>query len=896
MGLEPGTKLGPYEIVAPLGAGGMGEVYRARDLRLGREVAVKIVSGTYSQDTDHLRRFEQEARAASALNHPNIIVLYDIGTHEGAPYLVIELLEGVTLRDRLMSGPLPVRKAIEYAVQVAQGLASAHDKGIVHRDLKPENIFVCRDGRIKILDFGLAKLAGPEPSDKTLTHLELPNQTREGVALGTAGYMSPEQVRGEKADARSDIFSFGAVLYEMLSGQRAFEGRTPADRASAILKDEPEELMARARNIPPALDRVVRRCLEKSPETRFQSARDLAFYLESISSASESAASAALAALSNKKPMQVKRLAAIALLLAVGVAGWWLGRSSEARPAYVKFLRLTDFVGLEESPAFSPDGKSVAFVSDSTGSRQIWVRLLTGGPPLQITKGTGAHLDPRWAQDSASIIYFTPPPEGDAQGALWEVSALGGAPRILTAAMSGADVSHDGKRLTFFRLNGKQMELVVADRDGSNVRVVNQAVLSFSYRLPRWSPDDASIAYLHSQENWADDIYVVSSSGGTPRRLTNDVALMSGVAWSPDGSSLIFSTARGSTLLYLPTLHLWRISKSGTGLRQLTFGDEGDESPDVDRTGRVVVSRKHMDFNIWKFPVDGSTEENVRLATRITHQTGQVQTPSLDPNDREMAYLSDSGGHGNLWVLPLSGSEARQITFEKDPTLVMGLPLWSPDGKQIAFATARLSLDARGVGYWLVRPDGSDLHCALKFGSWATWSSDSKWLYYSESSPLQPTGSFRLMKLPVTGGSPVVVRTDNARGSAVAPDGSALYYVVPLQNLNGSLDYELKVARPEDGPSILLARISGERSPIWQGLQPVISPDGKSLVMPLDDSMGTNVWVASTADGKLRRVTDFGQKRTFIARRISWSADGESVFAAVGEGDADIVQMDGLVQ
>jgi Tol biopolymer transport system component len=389
---------------------------------------------------------------------------------------------------------------------------------------------------------------------------------------------------------------------------------------------------------------------------------------------------------------------------------------------------------------------------------------------------------------------------------------------------------------------------------------------------------------------------VVSSSGGTPRRLTNDVALMSGVAWSPDGSSLIFSTARGSTLLYLPTLHLWRISKSGTGLRQLTFGDEGDESPDVDRTGRVVVSRKHMDFNIWKFPVDGSTEENVRLATRITHQTGQVQTPSLDPNDREMAYLSDSGGHGNLWVLPLSGSEARQITFEKDPTLVMGLPLWSPDGKQIAFATARLSLDARGVGYWLVRPDGSDLHFALKFGSWATWSSDSKWLYYSESSPLQPTGSFRLMKLPVTGGSPVVVRTDNARGPAVAPDGSALYYIVPLQNLNGSLDYELKVARPEDGPSILLARISGERSPIWQGLQPVISPDGKSLVMPLDDSMGTNVWVASTADGKLRRVTDFGQKRTFIARRISWSADGKSVFAAVGEGDADIVQMDGLVQ
>lgn len=439
------------------------------------------------------------------------------------------------------------------------------------------------------------------------------------------------------------------------------------------------------------------------------------------------------------------------------------------------------------------------------------------------------------------------------------------------------------------------MELVVADRDGSNPRVVSQAVINFSYRLPRWSPDDASIAYLHSRENWADDVYVVSSSGGTPRKLTNDVTLMSGLSWSPDGSYIVFSTARLGTILYLPTLHLWRVSKSGGDLRQLTFGEEGDESPDVDRTGRIVVSRKRMDFEIWKFPVDGSAEENVRQGTRITHQTGQVQTPSLDPQDREMVYLADSAGHGNLWVKPLNGLETRQITFEKDPGLVMGLPLWSPDGTQIAFPTARTSLDARGVGYWLVRPDGSGLHFAIQFGSWATWSGDSKWLYYSESSPLQPTGSFRLMKSPVDGGPAAVVRTDNARGPAVTADGSALFYVVPLQNLNGWLDYELRVARPEDGPSTLLARISGERSPIWQGLQPVISKDDKWLVMPLDDNMGTNIWVASTADGKLRRITDFGQRRTFIARRISWSSDAKAVFAAVGEGDSDIVQMDGLI-
>jgi len=896
MTLAAGAKLGPYEIVAPLGSGGMGEVYRARDPRLGREVAIKIVSNSVS-DADHLRRFEQEARAASALNHPNILSVYDVGVYEGIPYLVTELLEGVTLRDRLGNGPLSPRKAVECAVQVAEGLAAAHDKGIVHRDLKPENIFVCRDGRTKILDFGLAKLTTPEPGDETVTYMGFQDKTREGVALGTVGYMSPEQVRAEKADQRSDIFSFGAVLYEMLSGQRAFEGRTPADRASAILKDDPPDLTAAGRNVPVVLNRVVHRCLEKNPEARYQSAHDLAFHLDSISSASESTASIALAQPRKVPARSILWAAGFAALLSLGVATTWLvGGRTETRSGTIKFLRLTDFAGLEESPAFSPDGKSVAFVSDSTGSRQIWVRLLGGGPPLQITKGPGAHLEPRWSQDSASIIYFAPPPEGDSQGALWEISALGGAPRVLTPAMSGVDVSHDGKRLTFFRLNGRQMELVVSDRDGSNPRVVSQAVISFSYRLPRWSPDDKSIAYLHSQENWADDIYVVSSSGGTPRRLTNDVALMGGLSWSPDGSYLVFSTARLSTLLYLPTLHLWRVSKSGEDLRQLTFGDEGDESPDVDRSGRIVVSQKRMDFNIWKFPVDGSAEENVRQATQITHQTGQVQTPSLSSDDREMAYLSDSGGHGNLWVLSLKGLEARQITFEKDANLVMGLPLWSPDGTQIAFATARTSLDARGVGYWLVRPDGSGLHFAIQFGSWAAWSSDSKWLYYSESSPLLPTGSFRLMKSPIAGGPAVVVRTDNARGPAIAPDGTALYYVVPLQNLNGSLDYELRVARPEDGPSTLLARISGDRSPIWQGLQPVISKDGKWLVMPLDDNMGTNIWVASTADGKLRRITDFGQRRTFIARRISWASDAKSVFAAVGEGDADIVQMEGLVQ
>jgi len=894
MGLAAGTKLGPYEIVALLGSGGMGEVYRAKDPRLSREVAVKVLPAYFCRDPDRLRRFEQEARTAGALNHPNIVAVYDVGTHDAAPYLVTELLEGATLRERLGGGAVSPRKAVEYAAQIAHGLAAAHEKGIFHRDLKPENIFICRDGRAKILDFGLAKLTDPEPGDATVTELNLRDQTGTGVVLGTAGYMSPEQVRGDKADERSDIFSFGAVLYEMLAGQRAFAGPSVADRASAILKEDPPDLRATGRNIPVALDLIVRHCLEKDPEGRFQSARDLAFHLETALSDSESRAATAI---QRRRVVPIGRaIAGLVILAAVGAAAWWYRGQLQPEQKQISFLRLTDFAGIEESPAFSPDGRSVAFVSDSTGSRQIWIRLLAGGPPLQITHDAGDHLEPRWSQDSGAIIYYTPPPEGDAQGALWEVSALGGAPRRLVSSMSDADVSHDGKRLIFFRLNGNQMELVASDRNGANARVVMHVAVSFSYRYPRWSPDDGSIAYLHSRENWADDVYIVASAGGSPRQITQDNTLMSGLAWLPDGSRLVYSCARGSTVLYLPTMHLWAISSAGKNLQQLTFGESGDENPDVDREGRIVVSRRHMQFDIWKFPVDGDPAENVRRAVRITHQTGQVQTPTVSPDDRKMAYLSDNGGHGNLWVMELTSGETHQITYEQASNTVMGVPIWSPDGALITFATNRPSEMGRGIGYWLIRPDGSGLRLALSEGAWATWSGDSKWLYYAESSPVRDTGSFRLMKSPVEGGAAVLVRSDNARGPAVAIDGSALYYIVPLQNLNGLLDYELRVARPEDGPSKLLARISGKRVPIWQGLHPVISRDGKWLVAALDDGLGTNIWVISTADGKLRRITDFGQRRTFIARRVSWSSDGKWLFAAVGEGDSDIVQMDGLLK
>src|SRR5436309_578772 len=286
MSIAAGTKLGRYEIRSQIGEGGMGEVYRARDEKLNRDVAIKVLPATCSQDAERLRRFEQEAQATSALNHPNILAVYDVGTHDGAPYVVSELLEGETLRQRTTGAALAQRRVVDYALQIAHGLAAAHDKGIVHRDLKPENLFVTRDSRVKILDFGLAKLIGAADTD--LSQTSIPTRrvnTDPGKVMGTVGYMSPEQVRGRSADHRSDIFSLGTILYEMLSGKRAFHGDSAVETMNAILKEDPPELSETNQNIGPSLERVVDHCLEKNPEERFQSARDLAFALEALSGA-----------------------------------------------------------------------------------------------------------------------------------------------------------------------------------------------------------------------------------------------------------------------------------------------------------------------------------------------------------------------------------------------------------------------------------------------------------------------------------------------------------------------------------------------------------------------------------------------------------------------------------
>ena len=365
MPLSPGSRLGPYEVLSPLGAGGMGEVYRARDPRLGREVAIKVLPEDSTADPERLRRFELEAKAVGALSHPNLLAVFDTGQHEGAPFVVFELLEGETLRARLGGEALPPPKALDYAIQIARGLAAAHEKGIVHRDLKPDNLFLTRDGRLKILDFGLAKLRPPlDPGDVSAETRTASVHTEAHTILGTVGYMSPEQVRRSPVDHRSDIFSFGSVLYEMLAGSRPFRGETEAETMTAILNQDPPPLAEATGKVPVALERIVRHCLEKRPEDRFQSARDLVFDLEAVAQAGTAGAPGWPPRRGRRMRLAMVAGVAVLGLLAVGgvVRNWFAhGLWNSRRTAPMSVVPLTSLSGWEWDPALSPDGSQLAF-------------------------------------------------------------------------------------------------------------------------------------------------------------------------------------------------------------------------------------------------------------------------------------------------------------------------------------------------------------------------------------------------------------------------------------------------------------------------------------------------------------------------------------------------------
>src|ERR1700686_2648579 len=711
MNLGSGTKLGPYEIVSLLGAGGMGEVYRARDSRLRREVAIKVLPQALSLDADRMRRFEQEALATAALNHPNILAVFDIGTSEGSPYVVSELLEGETLRERLRSGAIPVRKTLDYAMQVAHGLAAAHEKGIIHRDLKPENLFVTKDGRVKILDFGLAKLTQPDSS----SHTSMPTATHgteAGVVMGTAGYMSPEQVRGMALDPRSDIFSFGAILYEMLSGKKAFHGETAADTMSAILKEEPPELSETNRNVSPALERIVHHCLEKNPESRFHSASDIAFDLEHLSGLSGSSAKVAAGAGSGGFAKVTSRrgilIGSAAALLLAGTAfalGWLIGKArGGGSPA--EYQQITFRTGSIGNARFTPDGSIVYSASWDGGENQLYMSR-TDDPGARELGIKDAELLAISKSGEMAIRLNTVGYGGYARsGTLARGPLGGGKPREVLNNVQDADWSANGESMAVVRYMPENSHWRLEYPVG---KVLIDSINWMSH--PKISPDGKWVAFADHENTGGDDegsVAVIGADGQEKeRKLSSGWTSLEGILWSPAGDEIWFtSTNTGSannpravtlsgklrTITNVPGGMWLEDLRNGTvltvtnhmriGIRGAAPGGKEErelgwfgwsELSDISRDGRKILFEEEGDgggpnYTVFLRDTDGSPPAKI----------GEGDGAAISP-DARFAITKPAKG-GPLSLVPTGAGEARPLTHD---AVSYGAVRFLPDGKRL---------------------------------------------------------------------------------------------------------------------------------------------------------------------------------------------------------------------
>jgi Tol biopolymer transport system component len=574
----------------------MGEVYRARDTRLGREVAIKVLPESFAGDSDRLRRFEQEARAVAALNHPNILAVHDIGTQEKTPYIVTELLEGRTLREQLEEGALPVRKAMQYAQQIANGLAAAHDKGIVHRDLKPENIFCTKDGRIKILDFGLAKQTTSHTAPATMSDATATSaQTQAGVVMGTAGYMSPEQVRGATTDHRSDIFALGAILYEMLSGQRAFKRDTTAETMTAILKEEPHELTGTNPAIPPGLERIVHRCLEKQPEQRFQSVADLGFAIEALSGTTNAAIAAARIGPRGKW----RAAATLGLVLVALAAGWFARRSLSGHASAPAFHKVTYSRGTIFNSRFSPDGKTI-FYGAALEGRPVQVyaasKEFPESRPIDVKQSTLLSVSPMG--ELAILTNARRLPHYEFVGTLATMPMGGGAPREILQNVTGADWAPDGQSMAIVHAVEGKYRL-----EYPQGKVLFETTGSISHA--RISPDGKMVAFLHHPSLGDDrgDVMVVDGTSKA-RILSGGWESEEGLAWSATKDEILFSA-----ILAGSDLDLLAVSLSGKTRAVLTEAG-GIRLMDIGPDGRMILSHSEVQYVV-AAAVDGGQERDL---------------------------------------------------------------------------------------------------------------------------------------------------------------------------------------------------------------------------------------------------------------------------------------------
>ena len=845
MALTAGTRFGPYEIAAQIGVGGMGEVYRARDQRLAREVAVKVLPSTFATDVERVQRFEQEARAAAALNHPNILAVHDIGTvslTDGSmPYIVSELLEGETLAERFRGGqPLPIRKAVDYAVQIARGLTAAHEKGIVHRDLKPANVFITHDGRVKILDFGLAKLIEPDVALASASVLPTaPPATSPGVVLGTIGYMSPEQVRGKPADHRTDIFAFGTILYEMLAGRRAFEGETTADTLTAILKEDPADLPLAERHIPPALGRIVDRCLEKHPSARFQSASDLGFALDALSTQSGSTEALAGTTLSpsrrDRLAWAVTGVTSVALVGALSLAAFLYTTRQPIEDARTMQLSIAlpegwqlatgDIAGTARTPlVISPDGRRLAMIARRAGGPEsILIRSLDSQTvqPLAATEGA---FNIFWSPDSRFLGFV-------ADRKLKKIDTSGGPPTTLSdleSGIGGGTWNRNGV-IVLAVFVGQSPKIQAVSANGGAPATVASTAPNEGVR-PWFLPDGRRFLYGGGNDAVGRDgrrpLYAASLD--SPERVKIAELRASNVQYAH--GHLLF--AQDGTLMAQPFDHR-RLATTGDAFpiaENIAGGGGGSGRPpvgffSVSDTGILVYQPGAPGAGVWLAWVDRAGKVIGSVGDRADYRT-----LALSPDATKVAAAIGN----DLWIVDASRGVRTRFTF--DGTAQESSPVWSADGGRIAFVSSQQDKSGGGDSpqsrIYQKSSNGTETEELLVGDEVAKvpwdWSRDGRLLLYgSSASPIGVGADFVL--LPLLGDRkprPLLTTPFGETRGKFSPDGRWIayesdesgnneIYVIPFSG-------DANAGRPRAAAGKLRVSTNGGTMPRWRR-------DGKEL-------------------------------------------------------------------
>ena len=767
MPLDPGARLGPYVVQTLLGQGGMGDVYRARDTRLNREVALKLLPPAFVNDVDRRARFDREAQAIATLSHPNVVSIFDTGADQKQVYVVMELLEGETLRERLGRGALPVRKTLEYAVQIARGLGAAHDKGLVHRDLKPENIFLLDDGQLKILDFGLARSgahAGAAAVGATSAGETVAALTDAGTVMGTVGYMAPEQIKGEAVDARADLFAFGTVLYEMLTGQRAFQRDTSAETMTAILREDPPDLTASRADIPPAIDRIVRHSLEKNPRERFQTARDVAFALETLSGSNVS--STAASAVKVPTSRRWARPAAMALVIVAAAAtGVIVDRSLKAAPSSLVFEKKTWDPMWVTNARFGPDGQTIVFSAARSGNVPELFAIRPGSVMPQALGQKATHLLSVSPKGELAVLtgvrfvhhrLFT--------GTLSRMT-LDGSPREWMEDVSEADWAPDGASLAVIHHVGAE------DRLEYPAGTVRYKVSGYLSDL-RVSPDGSQVAFFEHQTPGDDRGWVkLLTSGGDVKLLAGEYWGEEGLAWSADGRSVLFSGSE-SGVEQQPLI----VNVAGKPVvRQRIASADAMVLFDVAANGRMLIVRNDFRFSMRALLPGQSAERE--LPWLDFPQNGM-----LTPDGRLMAFSDLSQNAGANYAVAI-----RDMATDKVVRLGEGYS-WGPsrDGRWVGGtipATGELYVYPTGAGQpqHVERRPIRDLTGDPPYPAEPQWMPDGTHLLICGIEPgKQPRGYL----VPIGGGAPQPVTPEGVRAAWLAPDGRTLL-------IHGSAGYEL---------------------------------------------------------------------------------------------------------